>query len=228
MMNKKRQSVCVIAAHVVVMHAAALTLMVSSSPVQPTAHQAPKTMVASVMHARLSAPRAATPPEVLPTISSIEETPVPAAQASADVPPPPADAVAPTAPGTEDQTVASAEEASPADIADPGDNYFPRPLLSLPPRSSAPVIVPFPEQITEPGRYTTILALFIDENGVVRRVRIDGPSLPKPLEDAARDSFLQAHFQPGEVQGQQVKSLIRVEVVFDNTPIESQAATQSL
>ncbi|MDI1259490.1 energy transducer TonB [Aquabacterium sp.] len=226
-MNKKRQSVCVIAAHVVVIHAAALTLMVSSSPVQPTAHQAPKTAVASVvMQARLN-PRAATPPEVPPTIPSME-APIPAPQAITDVPPPPADTVAPTAPISEDQTVANAEVASPAPLADPGDNYFPRPLLSMPPKSSTPVIVPFPEQITEPGRYTTILALFIDENGVVRRVRIDGPSLPKPLEDAARDSFLQAHFQPGEVQGQQVKSLIRVEVVFDNTPIESPAATQSL
>lgn len=228
MMNKKRQSVCVIAAHVVVMHAAALTLMVSSSPVQPAAHQAPKTTVASVMHARLSAPRAATPPEVLPTISSIEETPVPAAQASDEATPLPTDTIEPTAPIVEEQPVANAEGESPAVITDQGDNYLPRPLLSTPPRSSTPVIVPFPEQIKEPGRYTTILALFIDENGVVRRVRIDGPSLPKPLEDAARDSFLQAHFRPGEVQGQQVKSLIRVEVVFDNTPIESQAVTQSL
>lgn len=226
MMNKKRQSVCVIAAHVVVMHAAALTLMVSSSPVQPAAHKAPETKVVSVMHARLSA-QAATPPEAPPTIPSME-APIPAAQAIADVPPPPEDSMTPTAPVAEDQTRASAEEASPTALADPGDNYFPRPLLSMPPRSSTPVIVPFPEQITEPGRYTTILALFIDENGVVRRVRIDGPSLPKPLEDAARDSFLQAHFQPGEVQGQQVKSLIRVEVVFDNTPIESPTATQSL
>lgn len=108
-----------------------------------------------------------------------------------------------------------------------GSEYIPRPQLSAAPRPSIPVVVPFPKEITTPGRYTTILALFIDENGIVRRVRIDGPSLPKPMEDAARDTFLQAHFQPGEVQGQQVKSLIRVEVVFDNTPIEAQALPQS-
>lgn len=226
MMNKKRQSVCVIAAHVVVMHAAALTLMVSSSAVQQPAHQASKSTGASVMHARLN-PRAAASPEAPPTIPSMAAT-HPADQASDEATPLPTDTIEPTAPIIEEQPVANAEGESPAVITDQGDNYLPRPLLSTPPRSSSPVIVPFPEQITAPGRYTTILALFIDENGVVRRVRIDGPSLPKPLEDAARDSFLQAHFQPGEVQGQQVKSLIRVEVVFDNTPIESPAATQSL
>lgn len=108
-----------------------------------------------------------------------------------------------------------------------GSEYVPRPQLSTAPRPSTPVVVPFPAEVTSPGRYAAILALFIDETGVVRRVRVDGPSLPKPMEDAARDSFLQAHFSPGEVDGRQVKSLIRVEVVFDNTPIEAMAQPQS-
>ncbi|MDO9001896.1 MAG: hypothetical protein Q7V20_00435 [Aquabacterium sp.] len=228
MMNKRRQSVCVIAAHVVVMHAAALTLMVSSSPVQ-TVQPSAKSAGSGVVHARLS-PRATSPHAQL-RIPSDEAPPIPAAPANAESPPLPlpADAIEPIVPVTEDQPLVQAEgDSSPTAVADAGDQYLPRPLLSTPPRSSTPVIVPFPEQIKEPGRYTTILALFIDETGVVRRVRIDGPSLPKPLEDAARDSFLQAHFRPGEVQGQQVKSLIRVEVVFDNTPIESTGQPQSL
>ena len=226
MMNKKRQSVCVIAAHVVVVHAAALTLMVSSSPVQ-TGQPSTKTAGGSIVHARLSPPPSAAPP-AQPNIPS-DEAPIPAAPTSTEAPPLPADTLEPTAPVAEEQPLAKAEvESSATTVADAGDHYLPRPLLSTPPRSSTPVIVPFPPEITAPGRYTTILALFIDENGVVRRVRIDGPSLPKPLEDAARDSFLQAHFRPGEVQGQQVKSLIRVEVVFDNTPIESPSQPQSL
>lgn len=228
MMNKTRQSVCVIAAHVVVMHAAALTLMVvSSAPIQPPKQLAQSKRI-SLMHARLSPGTAAE--KALPTVAQTTEpseiATVPAAPATAEVPALPGTPEPPLA-QLQEQTPSNVESEPPVAATDPGDDYLPRPLLSTPPRSSAPVIVPFPEQIKQPGRYTTILALFIDENGIVRRVRIDGPSLPKPMEDAARDTFLQAHFQPGEVQGQQVKSLIRVEVVFDNTPIEAQALPQS-
>ena len=104
------------------------------------------------------------------------------------------------------------------------DDYLPRALLSKAPRPSTTVIVPFPDQIREPGRYTTILALFIDEEGIVRRVRIEGPALPQALEDAATKTFLEAPFRPGERQGQAVKSLMKIEVVFDNTPITEQAS----
>lgn len=96
------------------------------------------------------------------------------------------------------------------------------------PRPSSRVIVPFPKEITSIGRHTAILALFIDETGLVRRVRVDGPSLPKPMEEAARDAFLQAHFSPGEIDGRRVKSLIRIEVVFDNSPIAAAEGPRSL
>jgi hypothetical protein len=68
-----------------------------------------------------------------------------------------------------------------------------------------------------------VLALFIDESGTVRRVRLDGPLLPPALDTAARDAFLNARWQPGRVDGGRlVKSLIRVEVTF-----ESGQATQT-
>lgn len=110
----------------------------------------------------------------------------------------------------------------------PSDDYLPRSLLTIAPRPSSTVIVPFPEQIKTPGRYTTILALFIDENGVVRRVRVEGPPLPQPMEEAVTKTFLEAPFRPGERQGQAVKSLIRIEVVFDNTPLEPDSGHRSL
>jgi hypothetical protein len=220
-MNKKCQSVCIIAAHVVVMHAAALTLMVSSSPVQ-TASQAPQGKGTSVMRARLRPGSA--PPSL--AISTRVEAAAPTDLAIDETPARP-ETIEPTALGAEQPPLANAESVSPATADDQGDNYIPRPQLSAAPKPSVPVVVPFPPAVTTPGRYAAILALFIDETGVVRRVRVDGPSLPKPMEDAARDSFLQAHFSPGEVDGRQVKSLIRVEVVFDNTPIEPMAQPQS-
>jgi len=80
------------------------------------------------------------------------------------------------------------------------------------------VKLPFPDELNTRTRHTGVLALFIDELGVVRRVRAEGDALPPVLEAVATQAFLDARFKPGEVQGQPVRSLIRVEVVFDNTP----------
>lgn len=101
------------------------------------------------------------------------------------------------------------------------EEYIPRPRLSTAPLATRPVIVPFPAEFDGNGRYSSVLSLYIDEDGIVRRVRFDDAPMPPSMKDAARQAFLQAHFKPGQVQGQKVKSLIQVEVVFDNTPIES-------
>jgi hypothetical protein len=223
---------------VVVMHAAALA-WVATAPDKP-AHPVASGPKARVMQTRLASAEAARPANAAPPDTAAPVAATSPETSSAPLPTPPAVAEAqaeapPSPPPTETVAAAHAEplippDAFPAETAqtDNGDNYLPRPLLTAAPRPSAPVILPFPQAIGTPGRYATILALFIDEGGVVRRVRIDGPALPKPLEDAARDTFLQTHFRPGEVQGQQVKSLIRIEVVFDNTPTKTGSASRSL
>lgn len=113
-----------------------------------------------------------------------------------------------------------AQSAGVESAADSASEYLPRPLLTQAPQTLAPVMVEFPLQVGDVGRYATVLALFIDEAGVVRRIRVDGQSLPEPFEAAARRSFLNARFRPGQLQGQVVKSLVRVEVVFDSTPVD--------
>jgi TonB family protein len=75
--------------------------------------------------------------------------------------------------------------------------------------------VPFPESVTNEFRMDVPLALFIDENGVVQRVRVEGVALPPVLEDAAVAAFRQARFTPGQVDGQVVRSLIKVAVTFE-------------
>jgi len=50
----------------------------------------------------------------------------------------------------------------------------------------------------------------------VGRIEFEGVPLPEVLERAARVTFENAHFTPGQVNGRIVKSLIRVEVDFDN------------
>ncbi|TDP62785.1 hypothetical protein [Roseateles toxinivorans] len=96
------------------------------------------------------------------------------------------------------------------------DIYLPRSRLSVPPLLRSQVALLWPEGAeTQGGHFRAVLALFIDELGVVQRVRVEGNGLPPALEAVARESFLGASFVPGELQGQAVKSLIRVEVRFD-------------
>ena len=100
-----------------------------------------------------------------------------------------------------------------------GDDYVPRPLLTVPPVARTPVIFAAPEGEMFRGRHVGILSLFIDEHGQVQRIEADAGSLPEDLEQAAREAFMAAQFAPGEINGRAVKSRVRVEVVFDDTPM---------
>ena len=102
--------------------------------------------------------------------------------------------------------------------ADRDGDYFPRAQLSLAPSPLDLVVIDYPAIEKDRGHHVSELTLFIDETGRVARVRVDGPSLPPALEDAARRAFAAARFRPGEAEGRAVKSQIRVEVVFDNRP----------
>jgi hypothetical protein len=231
MLRTMRHPLRAITCCVVVMHAAALTLVLTAPAktvrIGSAGKQHARTMQTRFLtQARVPAPSPL--PTPLPTLAQA----APEAEAARPQPLRPEPTIA--APAT-DLVVADNNtsavmplEMPAAESADPGDQYLPRPQLTSPPRVSGPVIVPFPNEVTTPGRYATTLALFIDESGVVRRVLVDGPSLPKQMEDAARDTFLQTHFRPGELEGQQVKSLIRVEVVFDNTPMASNEGARSM
>lgn len=102
-------------------------------------------------------------------------------------------------------------------VASEDDQYVVRSLLTLPPVPLAPVVIDFPDFKGEANRYVAELTLFIDESGVVVRVKAEGDVLPPPLEEAARNAFMRARFRPGELTDLgAVKSRIRVEVVFES------------
>lgn len=238
-MGTRRHVLRTITLSVVVMHAAALALIdtITPKPARQTAggahHRVIQTRLAQSMTPPatrpapvISQPDAAAPVEPARTNLADASEHSPAADMAEAAS---AQDIA-TATPADHLDVPTTDDASPPEppTADNGDTYLPRPMLTTAPQPSAPVLMPFPAQVTEPGRYATILALFIDEGGVVRRVRVDGPALPKSMEDAAKTTFLQTHFRPGEVEGQQVKSLIRIEVVFDNTPTSTREASRSL
>lgn len=99
-------------------------------------------------------------------------------------------------------------------------SYLPRPRLTVPPALQGSVLLSWPPHDAPPaGRYAGVLSLFIDEFGVVQRVRVDDGELPAALQEQARTVFLGAQFSPGQLQGQVVKSRIRVEVSFEANPV---------
>jgi protein TonB len=124
---------------------------------------------------------------------------------------------------TESVAAPSPSIASP-DAASELDEYVPRPLLSMAPFARAPVVIAPPPDETAIGRHQGILSLFIDEEGRVQHIAADKDApLPPAFEQAAREAFLAAQFAPGQIDGRAVKSRVRVEVVFDNTPLPETA-----
>lgn len=167
--------------------------------VGPMAHAGSKPAAASSVPTNLAAPdRPAPPPE--PSRSA------PTTKASDEAPQPALDAEAPM-------------------LAEPKgaaiqDDYVPRPLLTIAPVAQTPVVIAAPDGEDDGERHVGILALFIDETGQVQWIEANEPLLPAPLERAAREAFMAARFSPGEVDSRAVKSRVRVEVVFDSTPLD--------
>ncbi len=119
--------------------------------------------------------------------------------------------------------VAAAERAEPAEaVPEAGPVvapvvYVPRGLLTVAPVARKPVVLVWPDGWPAQASYTAVLKLFLDEQGQVERVEPDGdPVLPEPLFEQARQAFMAAGFTPGQLNGQAVKSWVRVEVTFDS------------
>lgn len=93
--------------------------------------------------------------------------------------------------------------------------YLPRRELDEPPKMLLHVNLFWPDDAPDRGYYKEVISLFINEAGVVQKVRFDGSALPESLQRVVRDAFMQAHFSPGRVKGFEVKSWIRMEVEFD-------------
>lgn len=98
-------------------------------------------------------------------------------------------------------------------------SYLPRELLSRGPLARDVVLLQWPLQAPMSGSFRGELRLFIDEQGVVRRVEAADDGLPEILLEAARQAFQDTRFSPGELQGRTVRSVIRVEVSFENGPL---------
>jgi protein TonB len=101
-------------------------------------------------------------------------------------------------------------------VTDPDLAYLPRSLLTRPPAPQQSIDLLYPE-LAPSGRFRAVVTLFIDDRGVVQRVRIDeadDSGLPPVLEDATRQTFLRSAFAPGEIDGRPTRSRLRIEVEY--------------
>jgi hypothetical protein len=151
--------------------------------------------------------------------------------------------VLPAPPATDDGAAAEARPAATADVASPSPagpsradavptagpalaaqaaalvpgEYVPRAQLSVVPQALDAIVLPYPPDGPARGRFVARLTLYIDEQGWVRHLEVDGDDdLPAELRSAARESFATARFSPGAVAGRAVKSRIRIEATFES------------
>lgn len=175
----------------------------------PAARTTPPVVAMQLLPALRVAPQAPAP--VMPTTPAIDMASTSVTGEPSAAPDPgaarQADDAQPTPP-------TEASDAHPAAGFDP-DHYWPRPQLTRPPVPRTMVAIDFPVGEPTPGRHKAVLALYIDDEGLVQRVDTSDAQLPEPYIAAARNAFLVARFEPGQIQGQAVRSLIHIEVQFD-------------
>ena len=219
-----RQMLAACLALSVALHMLLLTIRSTPSgrpgPVVRGARDAPGSIYVRLIRAAPSESPGATPTAglPLPPLASADATermraePPPAAALQ---PPAQASIGAPADAAPRSATDMAATAVAPSPPGPDHDEYVPRQLLSVPPVAQTSVIIAPPPGESDGGRHVGVLSLFIDEHGQVRKVVGDGPALPPAMERAAREAFMAARFTPGQIDGHEVKSRIRVEVVFD-------------
>ena len=93
--------------------------------------------------------------------------------------------------------------------------YVPSNQLAPGPEVLGTVDVFRPEGDDTSGEVTLYLSVFISELGVVDNVEVDEKDLHPRLAEVAMRAFGSARFNPGRMHGRAVRSLMRVEVVFE-------------
>ena len=87
-------------------------------------------------------------------------------------------------------------------------------LTSAPePQGDIDLNIPEAKLLTNPG--TLVLKLWIDETGVVVRTELERSELPPAYSDAVVRVFGSAVFAPGQVNGQPVNSILRIETRYE-------------
>lgn len=96
------------------------------------------------------------------------------------------------------------------------NHYFEGHALSRSPRPVGAVSLDLPEANLLLGPATLHLTLWIDSQGKVVSYQIDAPDLPEEYAIAVAEAFAAHQYEPGEIRGQAVNSVLRLEISSDS------------
>ncbi|MDP3699913.1 MAG: hypothetical protein Q8R72_03290 [Hylemonella sp.] len=101
--------------------------------------------------------------------------------------------------------------------ADPQGYYSAEQLTRLArPLVAVDLNIPEARLLTLPGRL--LLTLWIDEQGQVSSFKVDAPDLPEEYTTAVAEAFSATRFAPGEIRGQRVRSVLKLEISHEAAP----------
>jgi hypothetical protein len=105
------------------------------------------------------------------------------------------------------------EQSNPSAQKDP---FHSTDQLTKHPRSKDKIDLAIPEArlLTDPG--SLVLNLWIDNFGKVVSVEIDKTDLPEEYATAVAETFSKLRFEPGEIHGHPVRSILRIEITHGN------------
>ena len=133
-------------------------------------------------------------------------------------------AVSALAPPAREGSADEGAAAQPLQLPRGGDEeYVDARRLSVRPAPLVNIVLPQKEMEATGRSGKASLTIFIDDVGGVVRVRVDASDLPVEVNDAVRQAFYRAPFRPGQIDERAVKSMMRVEVVFETAKAASTA-----
>ena len=98
----------------------------------------------------------------------------------------------------------------------PAPAYYTSDQLTKAPRPISQPKLDVPRSIARSVSGRVVLRLWIDELGNVASVEVESSDLPETVSGTAAAAFGKLHFVPGEIDGQRVRTLMRIEVAYVN------------
>ena len=98
----------------------------------------------------------------------------------------------------------------------PAPTYYTTDQLTKRPQPTAEAKLDTPETWPIIASGTIILKLWINERGDVISVDVEKTDLAEIFSRTAVEAFKQLHFDPGEINGRRVGTMMRIEVTYDD------------
>ena len=95
-------------------------------------------------------------------------------------------------------------------------DYYPTNELTVKPQALGEAILDSEDGVPLMASGKLVLVLWINEKGDVVDISVDHNELPDSLMQSTLDAFKKLQFSPGELNGQKVGALMRIEVNYDD------------